>query len=411
MRVLYLRHSTHLTAFSEACLALSPRIAVFPHALLIDVGITAKAWKGEVRQGDALQDLFDRFEIRPQVVLCDRAAWAPAFAIGEGTYHAPGESSTRLALLPVERLSLLGDPLEAEKEASERAHLTAFMRRVGMSTIGDFLKLRPESVTRRFGKMGARLLDWATGTKDIAIPTLLAESPLTDTFDTDEIASLEQLLVVTKQRWRQLEARLAGRGLLAQEVQMDFAFDGSAPQSRNLRLAEPLRDTEGFVRLLRDYLNGMSWDSPLTRLAIHIPRTITAQAGQLSLFDDELTQFADLGQYVSRLRARFGEEAVGFTRLEESHLPERSFSVHWPPRRPELPKGHFPERPLFVFDPPRPYRPSREGSLRSTENLATEWWRGEGDRHYFIHLTPEGRRLWVYWDTALRQWFLHGTFD
>jgi hypothetical protein len=217
--------------------------------------------------------------------------------------------------------------------------------------------------------------------------------------------------LVAHQRWLRLEARLAGRGLLAQEIRMDFRFDGAPPLSRELRLAEPLRDADTFVRLLRDFLDGMEWDSPLTCLRIQIPRTVPAREGQLSLFDDHLTQFADLGQYVSRLRARYGETSVGFTKLESSYLPERSFRVSWPPLAPDLPKSHFPERPLFVFDPPRLYTPSRQGRLQPTENLAAEWWRGEGERRYFIHHTPQGVRLWVYWDMARRQWFLHGTFD
>ncbi len=411
MRVLYLHHPTSLTAFSEACLALSPRIAVFSHTLLVDLGITEKAWKGEARQGAALQDLFTRFEIRPQVVLCDRAAWAPAFAIGESTHHPAGESQARLALLPIERLALLGDPATTEREAQERTKLTSFLRRVGMATIQDFLQLRPEAVLRRFGKVGAGLLDWATGAKDVPIPTLLTDSPLSDSFDTDEITSLEQLLFVTGARWQRLEARLVGRGLLAQEVQMDFQFDGAAAVRQVLRLAEPMRDTAAFIRLLRDFLDGFSWDAPLTHLGIHIPRTIAGSAGQLSLFDDQIKQFADLGQYVSRLRARYGEAAVGFTELKESHLPERSFDVSWPPQVPRLAKGHFPQRPLFIFDPPRPYPPPPKESLRPTESLACEWWRSEGDRHYFIHHTADGRRLWIYWDTDQKQWFLQGTFD
>jgi hypothetical protein len=411
MRVLYLHHPAPLTELAEACLALSPRIAAFPHALFIDLEATEKAWKGEVRQTAALWNLLERFEIYPQVVIADRAAWAPAFAIGDGVLLPRGESVQRLWQLPIERLAHLGSPKEAEEEARERAQLVTFMRRVGLQTIGDFLKLRPEAVTRRFGKIGASLLDWATGTKDIVLPTFAPEEPLQDLFETEEISSLEQLLFVARKRWRRLEARLSGRGLLAQEVRMDFQFDSDPPVSRSLRLAEPLRETSAFVRLLQDFLSGMQWDSPLTRLGIHITRTTPARAGQLSLFDDEVTQFADLGQYVSRLRARYGEASVGFTALKSSHLPESSFEVSWPPSHPGLPKTFFPERPLFVFDPPRPYAPSRRGSWRQTECLAAEWWRGEGDRHYFIHHTPEGSRLWVYWDTLQKQWFLHGTFD
>ncbi len=377
----------------------------------MDIGITERAWKGESRQALALQTLFERFEIRPQVVVCDKAAWAPAFAIGGQNHLPPGESRARLSLLPVERLAVLGDPKKADEEAGERRHLTSFMRRVGMQTIGDFLKLRPEAIVRRFGKMGSSLLDWATGEKDISIPTFFAEEPLTDTFDTDEITGLDQLLCIAELRWRRFEARLEGRKLLAQEIKTYFEFDGAAPLSRSLKLAEPMRDTVAFVRLLKDFFDGMTWESPLIRFSLQVPRTTPAREGQLSLFDDALTQFADLGGYVSRLRARYGEGAVGFTYLKNSHLPELSFEVSWPPAMPTLPKGHFPDRPLFIFDPPRPYFPSRNGTLKPTETLACEWWNQHGDRRYFIHQTPEGGRLWVYWDDSLQQWFLHGTFE
>ena len=128
--------------------------------------------------------------------------------------------------------------------------------------------------------------------------------------------------------------------------------------------------------------------------------------------------FSDLAEYLTKLRAKFGEAQVGFPALQESYLPERSWQAVWPPQEVTFQilmenEKHYStsHRPLFLFIPPKICYPLASWKLISTENLMTEWWTEKGGRRYFIALPPQGNRLWVYWDLEEKVWYAHGTFD
>lgn len=384
---------------------------VSPHDLYLEIDSTQKTFGGEARllmQADKLADAFLGAERR--CVLTDRPEWAQAFLADEDTLLAPGQSAQALAPLSVERLLAIGDPFTLEDERRDREKLVMLMRKVGLRTIGDFLALPASAVHKRFGKLGEILREWTAGHRSLCLPLFAPVDTIQEIVDADDLHSLDSLLFRLRQILVRIEARLHGRGRAAKRILLTFNFESHDPIQKPLELMEGTQDATAILRVLREFLNGFHWESPLVRLELAVTDTVAHSAGQLSLFDDSENRFHDLAQYVSRLRARLGDDNVGFASFKGSHLPERSYQLTWPPPAALPERNDFPQRPLFLFTPPKPFQPSPRWDLTLSENLFVEWWEPGGCRQYFV--ARNGKQcLWVYRDSLKGNWFTHGSFD
>jgi protein ImuB len=376
----------------------------------LDIGGTQQLFGGEKGILSLMDKLIASFAVEGRLVLTDRPEWAKAFAFQKQSILPAGKSYSRLLLLPIERLEVCGDPAALEEEFRERNHLVRFMKRVGMRLISDFAMLGPTAIGRRFGSLGMEIHQWVAGTKELCLPPVVFSEPVKETIDTEEIPSLENLLFYLRQSLVRIESRLRGRGTLAKTLKLTFELETGHRITSPLPLSQPMAEASSLLRLLKEHLGKTTWEAPLQSLEIEVSDTVPFTPGQLSLWDKMENQFADLARFVGRLRARFGEKAVGFADLQESYLPECSWKNVWPPPA-DRSYPSFPQRPPFLFSPPKPYVLRKHWKLIPSESLAAEWWENTGERHYFIAASPQGERLWIFWDEKNQRWFLHGTFD
>jgi len=426
MRILYFHceKEKSLVPFGEACLSLTPKIfSGGASELYLDIGATQKYFGGEKPILSRIEKLRASFAIPMGMVLTDRPEWAKVFAHGPrespasadsfGNILLPqGRSREYLLSLPIENILHCGDPAVLEKEFKDRYALIAFMKRVGLRHISDFARLNATAVGRRFGKLGMRLREFISGKFELCLPTFATSESIKEWIDTEDVPSLESLLFYLRQTFIRIEARLRGRGCIARELKLTFTPDSGKPTTRELKLAEPLREAQSFLKLLKDYLSDLNLESSLNSLEIEVSDMAPFSAGQLSLFDTTENCFADLAHYVARLRNRYGGGQVGFADLQESYFPERSWKMI--PQAQKVKTGEarpISFRPPLLFTPPKPQAPDPNWRLTPSENLAAEWWEEGGFRRYFVAQTPRGERLWMFWDCQKQEWFVHGTFD
>ena len=72
----------------------------------------------------------------------------------------------------------------------------------------------------------------------------------------------------------------------------------------------------------------------------------------------------------------------------------------------ELPLA-FPERPLWILEPRLVANPPQ--LLGKPERIEAGWWSDEdSSRDYFIAVTPEGSRWWLYREAGTWRWYLQG---
>ncbi len=345
------------------------------------------------------------------MVLVDRPEWARAlFQPAADLFIPPGKSAAHLNALPLSQLAWVGDPFKQEAEQPQKEKLIGFMRKVGLRTVSDFLALPVAAVLRRFGKEGEILHDWAGGRRQLCLPPFAPSEIINEIIDADDLHSLDALVFALRAVLLRVEARLHGRCSAARKLKLTFNLESHDPVVKTLEFTEPLQDARKMLRVAREFLAGFHWESPLVRLELEAQDCVPHLPGQLSLLDDFENKFHDLAHYVARLRARLGEERVGFASLKASHLPERSYSLAWPPQPAPERRDGFPKRPLFLFTPPKPFQPSPRWDLTLSENLLVEWWEPGGRREYFVARSPT-ECLWVYRDSVKGEWFTHGTFD
>jgi hypothetical protein len=412
MRILYLHSTEPLSLFAESCLTLTPKVSLCGLChLYLDIEPTLKHFGSEENLLQKFEELTELFQIRSKRrVLTDRPEWAQALLGNNENLLDRGASASALNLLGIDRLLSLGDPLVLESESTPRSHLIRFLKKVGIYSIGDFLALPIETIHHRFGKMGEVLHAWAKGSRTLCLPFFQCEDPLYEKLETDEVSSLESLLFLLKQTLTRMEIRLQARSLAARALHFVFHFESDPSVTKVFSLTEPAREAQTLLRLLRDYLAHFHWESPLTQIELSLRDTVPHLPGQLSLLENSENQFYDLAFFVSRLRNQLGEKNVGFAALQQSHLPEKSYALTWPPAKHEARRDAFPKRPLFIFNPPKPFHPTQEWNLSLTEKLNVEWWEWGGSRDYF-RAERGSESLWVYRETQQGAWFIHGTFD
>lgn len=415
MRILYFQCPEPLQALSEACLSLTPKVFISHNReVFLDIAVTESYFGGEHTIMERWKELTQTFQVAGQTVLTDRPQWARPFAIGNKEIQLPrGQSQQHLFALPLERLPYCGEPELSDEVVAEHSDLVGFMKRIGMQQIFDFARLGPTAVGRRFGQIGMQLHQYVLGTRTPLLPQWAPDCPLEEAIATDDIGSLDALCFSLRQLLVKLEARLRGRAQLVSQLKLSFSLESGRELTHTLTLAEPTQESAQLQRLLKEQLTQLSWDSPLTHLKVGVTETTPFQAGQLSLFDRAMNKMSDLGNFVERLRSRYGRDQAGVAHFEASHLPERSWRPTWPATGSTLPERAVPfGRPLFLYDPPRPYHLRGNQPLVSSENLAVEWWDKEpGFRRYYLTKDHQGRRLWIYWDAQKSEWYLHGTFD
>jgi hypothetical protein len=419
-RFLYLEGDRAPT-LAESAFVLTPKVALPTRSqVFLELTATTHALGGWEAQRALAEELLERTGPFDRIAFVDRAAWAPALAERwSGPFlpnRDPSQSAERLWTLPIEQLTALALPGDVD-EALFAAHCVVPLRRVAIDTLGRFAALAPDTVQRRFGRRGLRLHRRLVAAEPLPLSPFHDRTPLVETLDAEECFSLDALWPELLRAMTRVGARLSGRRQEARELTLALRCEGAPRFLREaLLLANPTADGPRLAGAVLDWLAARSLPGPLRTLTITVHEAVDARRGQLSLFGESPALEASIGAFVGRLRQRYGEERVGFPAPRESHWPERSFRLQWPPPPPSaVSREAFPERPLWLFDPPRPWTPGPETTLLPLEIVAPEWWRGESAvRHYFLAESREAA-LWVFEERASRsatdsRWYLHGRF-
>jgi protein ImuB len=354
----------------------------------------------------------------------------------------------RFALCAVARscegVQLLATPRE-EAEALGRVPLACLglapqlrddLDRLGVRTVGAFLRLPRDGVRRRFGGEAARLHALAAGAAhDPLIPTP-AEEPVAcavplEAPDGDGV----RLLFLIRRHLHPLLGRLAGQGEALRELEIRFLLERMDPRTDRVRPADPTLEEALILDLVRLRLEAAPLPAPVTEMGL-TARGAPARREQLRLFrETPKRDLAAADRALARLRAELGDEAVVRARLTEGHLPEARFA--WEPlvhmARPQPRTGgrlamvrRLHARPISLGMRPRHepdgwlVRDLRCGPVVRTWGpyvISGGWWRtGERGgaplhrRYYFLE-TLRGDLLWVYYDGPRRRWFLQGRVE
>ena len=340
-------------------------------------------------------------------------------------------------------VTVLEDPA-AERRAARRVALRRLdidpalrdaLDKLGVRTVGAFLKLPAAGVRRRFGRDAHRLHREAAGDLVVPFQPAPAVEPLARRLDLDAPeAGVEGLLFRVKQVLDPLLGVMAARreALAGLELRLRLDAPAAAPRVERverIRPAAPTLDVRQVLDLVRLRVEGLT----LSAGVIEIGLTVTparATREQLRLFQEGTRRdLRAADRAVARVRAEFGDGAVVRAALADGHLPEAAFA--WRPLdhvvRPVPGAAGVLSLVRRLFAAPRrvPFPRQRELDGRAPPGVGARraagmcgpyvvsggWWRTPVHREYYF--VEAGGRVWrwIYYDRRRRAWFEQGAVE
>ncbi|HEX3405126.1 MAG TPA: DNA polymerase Y family protein [Acetobacteraceae bacterium] len=405
-----------------------------PDGLWLDISGCTAVFATEAALAGDLAGRLERHGIpcRLAVAGTTGAAWALAHTGTDRSILPPGQEGAALADLPVTSLRL-------------DAGTVTGLRRLGLRTVQDLLRIPRAQVTPRFGALPVLRLDQALGAMEEAIdwprPPIEWHERLVFV---EPIGTPEDLARALSQLAERLCRRLGEQGKGGQRfVARFFRVDEAVPQIA-VTTALPVRDAGYLGKLLHDKLDTVDPGFGIEVIALEAETVAPLQAPQAQLTDLAASDItSSLAGVVDTLANRLGSDRVSRVAPHASHVPERAVKrvPPLPVRQPSWTADPAAPRPIRLLrrpeeievialvpdDPPVRFRwrgvSHRVRAAAGPERIAAEWWRKRSDkrpetdliRDYYRVEDSDGARFWIFRaglhaEDRMPRWYLHGLF-
>ena len=305
-----------------------------------------------------------------------------------------------------------------------------FLAKLGVRTVGAFLRLPASAIPERLGAAAHRLHRLASG--DLWAP--LQPVPVPESFTRHEDLDFrerdgERLIFLIKRLLDSILADLAARVLALSGLWLGLTLDDRSERRERVRPAAPTLDAVQLMGLVRLRVFTLQLSSGV--VAIHLEAEAErASTEQVRLFQAHAARDpAAASRAFARLRAAFGDDAVVRARLREAHLPRARFA--WEPidqlhdvRGVRLQADQIRLKPdptvrpcvRRIYDQPQMF--DRRGAgvdipMQGPYIVSGRWWSGGGSIHrdYYFVRTARAEVLWIYYDRPRQAWFLEGRVE
>jgi protein ImuB len=381
-----------------------------PNELLLEIRGSLRLFGGLTALMEKVRnDLLQR-GLRSQLVVsatAQSAMWL-ARAAGEPRAVPPRDLLAHLSRLPV---SVLLWPPEIELR----------LRRFGVLSVGDLLRLPRGGLARRIGYERLGELDRAMGRQPEVRRDFVAPEQYEDRVPLEfEIETTGLLNVVIERRLERLQTFLSRRNLAIERLQIELKHREHAITEVPLGLAQATADMTHAAQLLREQLARVQLPAPVTSLSIRVSKLHSANGttGDLLLSKGRtLDTLAAQARLLERLQSRLGRDAIRSLQTRADHRPE--FAQSTPEATVAAASGNPPlraPRPLWLLPKPRALRRSTTVAagrhLVGPEKIDAGWWDEQPvSRAYFRARSSAGALGWIFCDHEHPgTWHLHGLF-
>jgi protein ImuB len=306
------------------------------------------------------------------------------------------------------------------------------LRSMGVTLVGELLRLPRAGIARRFGTARVQDLDRALGRESAPRRAFVPRERFRERCDfeteIEHVAYLEKALEPLIARCAQfLRERQAGIQALRLKLRHR---EGPATRVR-LGLASVTSERRRLTDVLIQKLERLELAAPVRGMELISGSLQPLSAGSLDAFAGLAGTRAGRGrdsvpQLVERLRARLGDEAVYGVRSIPEHRPEaawrRVHDLRFVSRGSQTAaqgtSEHGMPRPVWLLDEPallpqQPVQLLKDGWMleQGPERIESGWWDGRGvARDYYVARYAQGARLWVFRERQSKRWYLHGMF-
>ncbi len=349
-------------------------------------------------------------------------AIARATRTGVTVLRSDADERTAASAVPLARLDI--DP-----------KLRDSLARLGVTTLGQMVRLPGGGILERFGRDAHRLYQLAAGERwDPLVPMAPPEAPDEHVVLDDDEHDVERLVFFLKGAIDRLLDRLAARGraltALHVELTLRHAVGKTELRADCIKPAAPTLDGRALLRLVHLRLTGMPPIAPVNAARVWAD-DVAATREQLAMFASKPRRdLRAANEAIARVRAELGDDAVVRAVLREGHLPEASFGwerlaqVQQAVPTPRLVRPLV--RRLYAKPqllPPQARQVRDDGWLLSGLEhgavvrilgpyiVSGGWWQQELHREYHFAELRRGDCLWVFYDRNRRRWFCQGAVE
>lgn len=311
----------------------------------------------------------------------------------------------------------------------------ARLRSMGVTCLGELLRLPRAGLARRIGPQRLLQLDQLTGRRADPRAALRPAQRFAERVDPDfETVNRERLLAALAPTLARLEDFLRERQRGVSALRVALVHRGGTSTFCIVRCVVPEYRAARFAAMLAARLEFLPLAAPVRHLEV--------TAGRLRGFTTDSHRLwrpgehggggdAQLPEFLQTLMARLGERAVYGLEQVGEHRPERQWRSVWPGHAPErMVTGHssgHATRPLGLLASPQALEAIHDPTGRTQcllhegrslrlvtgpERIESGWWDGADiTRDYYIARDGAGALWWVFRECAARRrWFLHGCF-
>jgi len=406
-----------------------------PAALLLEIAGSLRLFAGLTALRCDIADGLHRQGLTTQLAIAPAPLAATWFARAGRDVNVT-ESARLAGLLSSLPLTCLGWP----------ADVTESLYGMGVTRVGDCLRLPRQGFVRRFGARRLDELDRALGKSPDPRDHYRAPERFNEACDLDtEQDDSELLLQVCCELLLKLERFLLTRQVGIQRLRFSF-FHLDAPATHLvLGCAQGGLSVAHWLDLLRIRFERLALPAPVIAIQLRggEGQGLSAGSGRLPFAGDRRSRDAAIGPLVERLSTRIGTTAVHGVATVADHRPQyawRPVSVLDDiPRCATATTGYWNERdmpqllqdlrlcsnlllrrPLWILEEPELLvtgrgEPVYHGPLTlldGPERLESGWWDEAGiARDYYVARSAKGEHLWVFRDRGRHgAWYLHGFF-
>jgi len=437
------RDAQALNSVAHMALAFTPSVSLSPHeCVLLEVQPSLRYFGGRSALLRKLRGALAPLGHRVHCVSAPTAQGAALLARVHGALHC--------ADMPALQRALDAAPVQLLAAGAEHAQV---LQGMGLRTLGELRRLPRAGLARRFGEELLHELDCAFGTRaDPRTPISLApafDSQLelfarADT--TDQLLCGAQMLLARLVAWLSAQHAFVRRFTLLMKHEPRWRRDAQTPSvtTLDIALAEPSRDVQHLLVLLRERLANLQLPAPTLELGLCANDIARRPPPNTELFPTAQNRNEGITRLIERLQARLGREQVQRLVRVPDHRPECSTVTQVcdpslqrmgaaPPsrRRAEMSMGPRSDpqmaQPVWLLPKAQPLqerhlRPLLDGQLlqllAGPERIESGWWDGAlAERDYFIAQTGEGALVWLYRarlplaaSAHGGAWFLQGRF-
>ena len=366
------------------------------------------------------------------------ALWLARGAMGRPGQACPGQpcpGTPASAPIHIEELGMLPGrlaelPIACTAWDIERLQT---LRAMGVTRVGELLRLPRAGLARRLGKATVQDLDIALARqfapRRAFVPRERFRARCDFETEIETVVYLEKALEPLIARCADfLRERQAG----VQTLRLKLRHRADPATYVHLGLASITSERRRLMDVLTQKLTRLELQAPVRDMELISGALQPLSAGSLDVFAGRPSAGASgrdsLPQLVERLRARLGEDAVyGVVSIAE-HRPEAAWRRVQELRgekmadHPILTDRGMP-RPVWLLAAPLPVESVLLILEQGPERIESGWWDGKGvARDYYIarqtrgtrhaHGAPlaHGARLWVFQERQSKRWYLHGMF-